>query len=126
MIINFNFTPLSKGVVEVTFQCHTNPGGKLPKFLVNVAIWSIDVRQLARGTPDRCHRPLMRSTNIRSSGKKVSVRTNSKPACAASLRMRSGATLWSLPPGPRTGSGSTKTTVAPGFNAGRRFFNMAT
>ena len=34
----FKFTPLSDGVVEVTFQSHSNPGGRLPGFLLNVAV----------------------------------------------------------------------------------------
>lgn len=34
----FKFTPLNDGVVEVTYQSHSNPGGSIPKFLVNIAV----------------------------------------------------------------------------------------
>ncbi|NQT25671.1 START domain-containing protein [candidate division KSB1 bacterium] len=34
----YKFTLLNDGAVEVIYQSHSNPGGRLPKFLVNVAV----------------------------------------------------------------------------------------
>ncbi len=33
----FKFTPIKDDVIEVTYQCYSNPGGILPAFLINTA-----------------------------------------------------------------------------------------
>jgi START domain-containing protein len=33
----YSFKPIKNGVIEVTFQCFSNPGGKLPAFLKDVS-----------------------------------------------------------------------------------------
>lgn len=44
----WKFTPLSSGVVEVTWQSHSNPGGRLPNFLVNSVVVDMPFETLSK------------------------------------------------------------------------------